>query len=141
MKTAANAERGRAGISVREHDAGHDAAQALVGWWWGRQNTVPLTRKLAGAQDALVAAGPLMSVLGPGLRRRLSSASDTDLSALLKQLPAGVSPRKWFGTRETELGGTPLELTEKGNLEAGLELLTRNREAETQPSGGRESSR
>ena len=23
MKTAANAERGRAGISVREHDAGH----------------------------------------------------------------------------------------------------------------------
>jgi hypothetical protein len=37
MKDEANSHLAQSGFVVREHDAGFDAAQALLGWWWLRQ--------------------------------------------------------------------------------------------------------
>lgn len=122
MKAAANEQLDRAGVGGGEHDAGFDAAQALVGWWWLRQQTVDVTRKLAEAQDALEVADPLVSVLGQGLRRRLSVVSDADLKVLLESIPAGISPRKWFGTFHPGLGDTPLGAVEKGALEGVMSV-------------------
>lgn len=116
MKIAANNELARRDIEVREHDAGFDAAQALLGWWWLRQQTVLLTEQVTQLDARLDASDPLRSVLGDGLLDRLSAIRQDVLNEILAKLPADVSPRRWFGTKRSALGCTPLEALINGRL-------------------------
>lgn len=125
MKASANEQLDRAGTPGAEHDAGYDAAQELVGWWWLRQQAVQATESLAHAQAALEAADPLVAILGQGLRRRLAVVSDDKLHMLLGHLPEQASPRRWFGTFRPDLGGTPLDAIERGHFEHVLSVASR----------------
>lgn len=116
MKVAANNELARRGIEVREHDAGFDAAQALLGWWWLRQQTVLLTEQVAQLDARLDASDPLRAALGDGLLDRLSSVGRDVLNEILAKLPDDVSPRRWFGTKRSALDCTPLEALINGRL-------------------------
>lgn len=116
MKIAANNELARRGIEVREHDAGFDAAQALLGWWWLRQQAVLLTKQVTQLDTRLDAADPLRALLGDGLLDRLIGIERSILSEIVALLPADVSPRRWFGTKRSALGCTPLAALLNGRL-------------------------
>jgi len=116
FKSEANARLAAAGVPVREHDAGFDAAQALVGWWWLRSQSTSGTTALAAALDQLDAADPLRAVLGGGLLARLANVDRMVLQLIVDALPAAVSPRKWFGQFQQGLDSTPLDAVTTGRV-------------------------
>jgi hypothetical protein len=109
MKTAVNAELARRGFAVAEHDAGYDAAQALLGWWWLRRQMTDLTAEVARLDGRLDAADPLRATLGDGLLMRLERTPRSVLEQIVASLTPNVSPRRWFGTPSARLGATPLQ--------------------------------
>jgi hypothetical protein len=108
MKIAANTWLTKHGIAAREHDAGYDALQALVGWWWLREQIKIPVVKLGDVDARLDALDPLRALLGDGLLERLSMVSRDQLVTIVQHLPHDVSPRRWFGAKHAALGDTPL---------------------------------
>lgn len=119
FKTSANRELARRGMDVREHDAGYDAAQALLGWWWLRTQTTDQTARIARLEAELAAADPLRAQLGAGLLRRLTDlgVTRTELTATVEALVrAGHNrPSRWFGSPNATLGRRPLQAVEDGD--------------------------
>lgn len=124
MKIAANTWLRQNGIPTREHDAGYDALQALVGWWWLRKQLSNVTERLAHLDDQLDAVDPLRALLGHGLMARLTMITRTDIALIVAGLPAGVSPSRWFGTKQAALDTTPLDALTDGRLVEVLRLVT-----------------
>jgi len=117
MKNAANTALNRRGMPVHEHDAGYDAAQALVGWWWLRCQVVDLTHRVADLDARLDSLDPLRAVLGDGLLDRLANVSPSVLHEIVAAFPVDVSPRRWFGTKHAALGTTPLQALLAGRID------------------------
>lgn len=93
-----------------EHDAGFDAAQALRGWWWLREQITSTTNRVAALQATLDDVDPLRRDLGEGTLRRLLEAGATrdELTALVASVRTyapEVKLSKWFGTSTGLLGG------------------------------------
>jgi hypothetical protein len=116
MKTAANAALTEQGRTVREHDAGYDAAQALVGWWWLRGQLTDSAARLARMEQHLDTLDPLRAALGDGLLARLSGIPRPALESIVAALGPDVSVRRWFGTHQPALGQTPLQALQAGRL-------------------------
>lgn len=117
MKTAANTELARRGFQTSDHDAGHDAAQALLGWWWLRRQTVELTARVADLDTRLDAAQPLRTALGDGLIARLEQINGlhhNQLTQILESLGPNLNARRWFDTTHPDLGCTPLVALQNG---------------------------
>jgi hypothetical protein len=117
MKTVANTELARRGYHTSDHNAGHDAAQALLGWWWLRRQTVELTARIAELDNRLDAAQPLRTTLGDGLITRLEQIGGLhhdQLTQIVTALGPGLSVRRWFGTTHPDLGCTPLAALQAG---------------------------
>jgi DNA polymerase III epsilon subunit-like protein len=114
MKTHANRVVLERGFGTHEHDAGFDAAQALIGWHWLRdQIHAPVSR--AAALDAqLNETDPLRAALGSGLLNRLVGIDRLLLEKVVEALNPKVSPRRWFGTKHHALNATPLEALTAG---------------------------
>lgn len=124
MKIAANTWLAQSGVPVREHDAGYDALQALVGWWWLREQLAAPVVKMAQLDARLDAADPLRAVLGDGLLERLSMVSRTDIVWIVQHLQQPASPRRWFGTKLAALGTTPLAAIIDGRIAEVLATVT-----------------
>jgi DNA polymerase III epsilon subunit-like protein len=125
MKLAANSWLAQYGIPVREHDAGYDALQALVSWWWLREQIKTPVVQLAELDARLDLIDPLRALLGDGLLGRLTMVTRDDLLALVQLLPPDVSPRRWFGTKIAALNGTPLDALRAGRVADVLAAMNR----------------
>ena len=123
MKIAANTWLSEHGVPVREHDAGYDALQALVGWWWLREQLKTPVAHLVDLDARLDALDPLRALLGDGLLGRLSMVSRTDLLAIVGHLAQDVAPRRWFGTKHAALDATPLAALAAGRVAEVLAAL------------------
>lgn len=124
MKTAANTALAAAGMPVREHDAGYDAAQALIGWWWLREQFTTVTDQLRRTQADLDAVDPLRAVLGAGLLGRLNAVPRPVIEQIVAELPPGKPARKWFGTMHSQLGCSPLAAIEAGRVDEVVALAS-----------------
>lgn len=109
MKAHANARLAELGFKEGEHDAGYDAAQALVGHGWLRSQMRQQGARLEQALADLAAADPVTARLGVGLAKRLETVEKVEVEAVLNALGGGVNARKWFGTKTPLLGTSPLE--------------------------------
>lgn len=123
MKIAANTWLAEHGIPVREHDAGYDALQALVSWWWLREQIQTPVAHLAELDARLDVLDPLRALLGDGLLGRLSIVSREDLTIIVKHLPKDISPRRWFGTKHAALEDTPLAALLAGRVADVLDAV------------------
>lgn len=107
-------------LAGREHDAGFDAAQALVGWWWLRSQFAPLPQKVATLTAQLEEADPLRRTVSPGLMRRLQEfgAARAEIELLAARVAAaypGVQVSTWFGRPDRVLQAVPMRYaTEHG---------------------------
>ena len=109
LKKEANATLRRSGFTVAEHDASFDAAQALVGLRWLREQMVAPVEGLGAAEAQLEEMDPLRKVLGKGLLERLQDIDRGVLQNIVTNLGEGVNIRYWFGLKNDGLGCTPLQ--------------------------------
>jgi hypothetical protein len=125
MKVQANRILAASGVPVREHDAGFDAAQALVGLWWLQSQLAEATSVAARALQAAESPDPLARVLGAGLLERLASVPRPVLEQIVTSLGDSVNARKWFGRGQVALGGTPLQALTEGKVDLVLACAQR----------------
>jgi DNA polymerase III epsilon subunit-like protein len=114
MKTHANRVILERGLGAREHDAGFDAAQALIGWHWLRSQIHAPVARAAALDERLNETDPLRAALGDGLLHRLVGIDRAFVQKVVEALNPAVSPRRWFGTKHPALNTTPLDALTAG---------------------------
>lgn len=108
------------GVLGSTHDAGWDAAEALLAFRWLRQQIHECSRPSRTDSN-----DPLVQVFGSGLLHRLRSLNRDQLVELADRLTQNnLSPGKWLGTRHSTLGGrTGLQAVLDGDFEMVLALF------------------
>jgi hypothetical protein len=87
MKAAANKELLARGTPTAEHDAGYDAAQALLGWWWLRTQLSEMTQALGKLTTHVEQGNPLRAALGEGLYQRTREIPEEQLKQIMGCIP------------------------------------------------------
>lgn len=116
-KKHANKQLQNLGVPGATHDAGWDAAEALLAYSWPRDQVHQCRHDDPVASEP--SDDPALASLGASLRARLQVLSDDDTRRLANAVAASeLAPGKWFGTRRDEFGGrTALQAVQDGDFD------------------------